>query len=401
MALSLEAQERKKELENIEQLKELPIVEPDFGESDEMYSMIPDRGSNGLYGLELNEGLTDSEVTMAEFLAPFIRGVMIVHGQPGCGKGVVGTYLAWQGRRLFKKNDKLKNILLDYKPKKWFDYSYNSDNRFKLFDAEFMINQINIMAEKIGANIKKTEEIDLNEDEISSLTNATKSWAKKSVLFDFSILELDELKRYCHNRRPHNPFGIMIGNIVSVWRHLDMLVLGMCPNINEIDVNNFLRYVTHEVEPGWCTARNRPSWEDRTRSDTTKCVIRAKTHIGTDGVIKFASKGVVLYVDGGKPRPEIGMQVVKPDFPMGIPEKKIVDFLLSQGNMGNLNEVSNAVGEELNECRNRLLAMSGYWRKLRDNRLSFNNIIRCKRIFDIYDSQDYKNLNPRMIKSGG
>jgi len=396
----LERSERQQQLRDIEQLAELPIVEPDFGADDNNYSLTPDRGVNGLYGLELNEGLTDSEVRMAEVLAPFARGVMIVHGQPGCGKGVFGAYVGWQMRRLFKKGGKPKNILLDYQPKKWFDYGY-SDNRFKMFDAEFMTAQIDTMASKIGKQTKKTEEAELNEEEIKDLRAVTTDWAKKTVLFIFSVMELDELKRYCHNRRPHNPFGIMIGNIISVWRHLDMLILGMCPNINEIDVNNYLKYVTHEVQPSWCTARAKPSWENPTRSDTTKCVIRAKTHIGTDGVIKFSSKGYPLWIDGGKPRPEIGMQVVKPDFPMGIPEKRIKDFLISRGNLGNLNEVSSATGEEINECRNRILSMAGYWRKLKDDRLSFNNILRCKSVFDIYDSQDMKNLNPRMMKSGG
>jgi len=204
------------------------------------------------------------------------------------------------------------------------------------------------------------------------------------------VWELDELKRYLHNRHPNNRVGIQIGNLLTQWRHLRLLCLGMCPNINEIDWNGFIQYVTHEVRPEWCP---------RYKPHTTKCTIRRKSHVSNEGVIKFETKPYHLFVNGGRPRPEIGVKLLHDDLSLGEPETRIIGYLKVKGGIANLNEISDNTGEEINECKARLLAMHGKYPS--PNKLLFNpeSPIAVKCVFNLYNSLDYKNLNPKATKA--
>ena len=133
--ITQEQKERIEESLDTEHIEELAEDSIKYGEYEGLYDETPEPGANGLYGLELNDGLTDLEMQFAERLAFLCRGVMIVHGQPGCGKGTFGTYLAWKIRRIFKG----KRVLLDYMPKKLFDYDYDN-NRYKYFNADMMMD---------------------------------------------------------------------------------------------------------------------------------------------------------------------------------------------------------------------------------------------------------------------
>jgi hypothetical protein len=384
----IERQEENEESVQIEDLMEDTEKEqPVYYQYEGHYDETPEPGINGLYGLELNDGLTDLEMQFAERLAFLCRGVMIVHGQPGCGKGTFGSYIGWKVRRIFKG----KHVLLDYQPRRLFDYGYD-DNRYKYVDADFMMDEVDRMAEKVSMSLGKLrrdpdEELKGNEKETARIL--AQKWAKTKgeVLMRDSVWELDELKRYLHNRHPNNRVGIQIGYIVAVWRHLRLLCLGMCPNIKEIDWNGFLQYVTHEVRPEWCT---------RWKPHTTKCIIRRKSHVGTAGVIKFETKPYPLFINGGRPRPEIGIQLHDSELALGEPEQKIIDALKSKGGFANLNEVSDLTGEEINECRLRILKMHGKYPS--PNKYLFNPEapLSCKCVFNLFNSLDYKNLNPKM-----
>ena len=384
-----ERQEENAESEHLEDLVEDVLNNPAFAEYEGNYDETPEAGANGLYGLELNDGLTDLEMQFAERLVTLMRGVMIVHGQPGCGKGTYGTYIAWKGRRIFKN----KKVLLDSQPRRLFDYGYE-DNRFKFFNADMMMDEVDRMAIKVEKSLRRDADVELKENskEWETAKVLSQSWAKTrgEVLKRDSIWELDELKRYEHNRHPNNRIGIQIGYIVAVWRHLRLLCLGMCPNINEIDYNGFLQYVTHEVRPEWCT---------RWKPHTSKCIIRRKSHVSTDGVVKFESKPYPLFINGGRPRPEIGVRLLDGDLALDEPEQKIIEVLKLKGGFANLNEISDNTGEEINECRSRLLKMHGKYPT--GNKLLFHpdKPIACSCVFNLYNSRDYKNLNPRMNKT--
>jgi hypothetical protein len=385
--ISQEQREKLAENQETEHLEDLIADTTKYGQYEGLYDETPEPGANGLYGLELNDGLTDLEMQFAERLAALARGVMVVHGNPGCGKGTFSAYIGWKIRRIFKG----KRVLLDYMPKPLFDYSYD-DNRYKFFNVDFMMDEVDRMADRAGKSIKRDadEELTGKEKEMARLMAQKWAYSKQAeVLMKDSVWELDELKRYLHNRHPNNRVGIQISNILTQWRHLRLLCLGMCPNINEIDWNGFLQYVTHEVRPEWCT---------RFKLHTTKCIIRRKSHVSNTGVVKFESKPYPLYVNGGRPRPEIGVQLLNPDISMGEPEKRVVSYIQAKGGMSNLNEISDNTGEEINECRLRLLKMHGVFPS--PDKLLYNpeSLIRCMTVFNLFNSLDYKNLNPARSK---
>jgi hypothetical protein len=217
----LERLAENEETQHLEDLAEDMVARPTYGQYEGNYDETPEAGANGLYGLELNDGLTDLEMQFAERLAVLMRGVMIVHGQPGCGKGTYGSYIAWKGRRIFKN----KKVILDYQPRILFDYGYD-DNRYKYFNAELMMDEVDRMAQKADAPLPRTLEANLKAKDEEAARVLASTWAKTKgeVLMRDSIWELDELKRYLHNRHPNNRVGIQIGYIIAVWRHLDYFV---------------------------------------------------------------------------------------------------------------------------------------------------------------------------------
>jgi hypothetical protein len=355
------------------------------------YDTTPDAGVDGLYGMELNDGLTESEMMFASRLALLSRGVMIVHGTPGCGKGVFANYLTWKIRRIFKG----RKVILDYHPKPPFDYGYYKSNPYKYFDGTVMMQEIRKMAVEAGDRVEEddTGEAELKKkDEKTKFEQIAKDWSKShETVLKNAIQVQDELKRIFHNRRPNNKLGMMESNIVSVWRHLGLLHIGMCPNIKEIDINGYLQYVTHEVKPEWCHSFG--------KKDKTLCRIRRKASVGVNGVVQFESKPYSLFVDGARPRPEIGVQLMRTDLVMGEPEKRIVDILQDRKGYANLNVISRITDEDINECSARLIYMHGKYIEEERGKWVFTQPIKCMRIYDIYDSKDMKNLNPKLSKS--
>jgi hypothetical protein len=361
----------------------------------DLYDDTPEAGQDGLYGLELNDGLTYEEILKAPEYALMTRGHMLVTGQPGSGKGVFGDMIAWTVRRLFAN----KKALLDYKPKPAFDLGYEY-NRYNFFDPVFIAMEIKKMAKASG--LKNL--ISNDDEEESELTNKNKRRSKKQaeleeidnqnisiatkwrqdneVKLSKAVMVLDEFKKYCHNRNPHSLLNKTMGSIISVWRHLDLLILGMCPQKHEIDQYSSLFYVTHEVR---CSAMmDGHSYKYR--------IFKAR-YVGTKGVIETTGKPEVKFIDGAKPRPEIGNKLNVVDFSEedGIIENQICEYLLNLtswhpqlNQTATLNQICENLNLDLNETRDRLLNMH----KL--------GIIKCKRIYDIFNSKNYTNLSPKM-----
>ena len=110
---------------------------------------------------------------------------------------------------------------------------------------------------------------------------AVEQWRKKNeVLMRNCVMVLDEFKRYVHNRQPTAKINTTFGNIISVWRHLNMLIVGMCPNISEIDYNSALFYMTHHVKCSWC----------QERKNTTQAKFYRKKSISANGIVNVEKK---------------------------------------------------------------------------------------------------------------
>jgi len=225
----------------------------------------------------LRAGLTRREHQEADFIKTMARGVMLVTGQPGGGKDLFGVVLAWLNKYYFGRR-----ILLDFIPKRAF-------GEYTLFNAKVMMQEINKMAKLSGAeNITETSK---QQDELTD--DIAHKWVEDNeVLLKGAVLYLSELKRYCYNRNPHNPFNKFIGSICTVWRHLDLLVIGTHVQKHEIDKYSFLEYVTHWAKCDWSLSR----------PNTTNVTIRRGAFIGASAVYGVTAKQVIVHVDGGKPR---------------------------------------------------------------------------------------------------
>lgn len=232
----------------------------------------------------LRAGLSWRAKREAEFLYSVARGVMLVTGPPGSGKDLFGIGLSAMNKHYFDRR-----VLLDFIPKRAF-------GEYTLFNAQVMMQEINKMAKMAG--VEKFEEgTDKKErDEIAE--NIGKKWVEGEgeALLKGAVLYLSELKRYCYNRNPHNPFNKFIGSICTVWRHLDLLVLGTHIQKHEIDQYSYLAYVNHWAKCSWSL----------TRPNTTDVTISRGTFIGASNVYNVQGRPVVMHVDGSRPRKFLG-----------------------------------------------------------------------------------------------
>lgn len=219
----------------------------------------------------------------AEFLRTIARGVMLVTGPPGSGKDLFGTSLAWFNKYYFGRR-----ILLDFIPKRAF-------GKYTLFNAKVMMEEINKMARLAGTDYITENN---SEKQTGFVEDISKKWVEEQgeVLLKGSVLYLSELKRYCYNRNPHNPFNKFVGSILTQWRHLDLLVIGTHIQKREIDKFSFLEYVSHWAKCSWSLSR----------PDTTDVTIVRGAFIGANSVYDVTAKPMVLHVDGNKPRSFLG-----------------------------------------------------------------------------------------------
>ena len=240
-----------------------------------------------IYNDRLCEGLPGELVDLALKVVRFLRGLMLVTGLPGSGKGLFANPLAWIIKSCFEG----RKALLDYKQRPPFVL-------YLPFTEEFLANDIY----KIADMSEIPTEIDRGDkDKIKQVSKVAEDWVKSErgeVYLRNSVLVLEEFKRYMHNRRPHNPMGITIGHIITWWRHLDILIIGMTPFKREIDAISCLPYVTHEVRCAW------------TPESKALCRVFQTQWISSKGVLNTVGKPRAIEVDGWKERPELGVRGV-------------------------------------------------------------------------------------------
>lgn len=237
----------------------------------------------------LREGLTFAAKKEAEFLYTIARGVMLATGDPGSGKDLLGIALAAMNKYYFGdlvRKDKPRRILLDFLPRRAF-------GEYTPFNADVMLREIDKMAK--AANVEGIMNSTDPKEQSEFITESTVKWVTEKegeLLFKGAFWYLSELKRYCYNRNPHNPFNKFIGAICTVWRHLDLLVYGTHVQKHEIDRYSFLPYVTHWAKCSW----------SMTRPDTTDAKISRGKFIGATQVYNATGRTEILHINGREPR---------------------------------------------------------------------------------------------------
>jgi hypothetical protein len=346
----------------------------------DMYDNTPVRGKDGLYGMALNEGLTEKEIELAPMYAALSAGTMIVTGELGSGKGTFSNHLAWENRRLFKG----RRVLLDYHPKSLFDLGSEA-NRYVLFDTDFLNDEMDKMAVNTGLGTLDDEGNWISsrklkaEDAKKAITDIAETWLKKNdVLLRDGVLCIDELKRKMHNRKGMDKENILLGHIITQSRHLHLLFLGMCPFTNEIDVKSCLQYMKFHVR---CS---------KGAKEFASYVYASFWRVDrVDETGRIYTKGkhpLLIKVNGAQHFPEIGVQLLdiekdKEMLDFGEKENLIVEYLTGmKKHIANLNMINTAVQEDLNELAERLMYMDDL------------GIVQCKRFWDIFESEDYKKL---------
>ncbi len=242
-------------------------------------------GGDEMGDFPLREGLSWRARKEARELRTISRGVMLISGEPGAGKDLFGVSFCARQKYLFGRK-----ILLDFLPRRAF-------GSYELFDAEIMMREINKMSKLAKVQGIETSVDQKEYDEF--IGDATVKWALEGEgesILKGAVLYLSELKRYCPNREPMNRFNKFIGSINSIWRHLDLLVIGTHVFPREIDRFTYLAYAKLRATCSWSI----------TKPSTADVTIARGAFIGPDCVYNVEGRPLTLHVEGKEPRGWLG-----------------------------------------------------------------------------------------------
>ncbi len=248
-----------------------------------------------LYTLELNPGLTDTEVEEAYTIIRWLQGsgqfygiagLMLVTGMPRQGKGLFGNVLAHKIKRLFKG----KHILRDDHPKAVF-------GKYDLFNEDILGEDIARMR-NIAISDIPTEVRGSNRKQKAQLISDVNAWRTErgEVLFKNAIALLDEFWRYMNNRRPMSPMNLALSGLIKMWGHLDCLFMGLAQRQHDLDRFTCLPYTTHEARCCWC----------RDRESTVQVMLYRVQFSSAKQALVPIDKPTRIFIDGGRIRSELG-----------------------------------------------------------------------------------------------
>jgi len=274
-------------------LRQVKTIEDLAGlDEDVLFDETPEYGE-GVYDFQLNPNLTAEEVEDALFWARFMRGIMLVDGPAGSGKGMVSNMIAWKMKRYFNKT-----ALLDYKPRRLFGI-------YHPFNTQVLVEQLTRMSKYVSAGVKESRG-GMQQSQI--LKDLAHEWVSKKgqVFLKNSVLVLDEVKRYMDKRRPFNPMGLVLDDIFDIWRHLDILIIGVTIDSRKLDQKRFIPAMTTEIRTTWLTPY---TLKKHGLSDCSALyTIYPVRYVGQagEGVLEVAGKPIHRVIEGGKPRECLG-----------------------------------------------------------------------------------------------
>jgi len=244
-----------------------------------------DDGEDDMQGFSIREGLSWQARQLVEKLETVARGFMLITGENGGGKDVFAVSTSAIFKYCFNRP-----IILDFKPRRLFgDYT--------LMNTATIIQKIREIAKA-----QRVEGIETSKDagELAQfMEEATIKWLLEGEgydIFNKAVYYISELKKVAYNRNPMSRTNKFIGSLGTVWRHLDLLVMGTHVKANELDVKAFLEY-----------AKLRTHCKQTLELDVFKATIFRGMYAGADFVISnIALKPLVIYVNGNEPRDFLG-----------------------------------------------------------------------------------------------
>lgn len=202
---------------------------------NELFDEAPEFNPEDAYRLMPN--LTDKEAENALFWRDFIRGIMLVTGDPGSGKDTFIHMLSYKLRKYFGRR-----IISDTRPRKPF-------GTYLLFSQEFLVDQLDRMDE-VSTGVLLPP-IDGEEDKRACPkphVTADGFWmsTRGEVFLRKSVVVLNEFTRYMNKREPHLPIKRQLLRLFDWWRHLQTLIVGVGVDRDDFDRRCFPK-VTCEI----------------------------------------------------------------------------------------------------------------------------------------------------------
>lgn len=162
--------------------------------------------------LRLNPNLTEDEIADAQLWANYTRGLMLVTGEPGAGKGVFSHMLSYKMHHYFGKL-----AVLDTRPRKSF-------GNYIPFGEEMIAEQITRMS--------------LLEQGVGWVTPDGKWLTEKGEIFvRNSVVMLDEFGSKYMSRLSSPTLSIkqVLLKLFNFWRHMHCLMLGIGVSLGDFD----------------------------------------------------------------------------------------------------------------------------------------------------------------------
>jgi hypothetical protein len=216
--------------------------------------------------IKLNPLLTSKEAEDAKWWYKYLdHELMLITAPIREGKGTIGGWIAKKANWYYGKT-----ILLDFMPRELFDLQYipsyydeqyNNPHdprlvkrtKYVLFDMKLFISQIARMGDvALGklATEADPDTIKLSKAQVDEFARLTGAWVSQSgnVWLRDGVLELDEIKQYHPKRNQLNPRGTLLLYLYDQLGHMHLSVIGMTPDKNVLDDNQFLPKVTVEIK---------------------------------------------------------------------------------------------------------------------------------------------------------
>lgn len=231
------------------------------------------------------EGLGWYARKQVEILETIARGFMFIGGEVGGGKDTFGVSTGALMKYVFDRP-----ILLDFMPNRAF-------GEYKLYGISEIILAIKRIAKQL-----RVEGLEGSEDKkelAQFMEEATIRWLLEGEgyeIFKGAVWYISELKKLVYNRNPMSRTNKFMGSLGTVWRHLDLLVMGTHVYENELDEKAYLQY-----------AKLRTNCTQTLTKGVFKVTIRRGAYSGSDFVVSnVIMPPIVFRLDGFETRDFLG-----------------------------------------------------------------------------------------------
>ena len=194
--------------------------------------LIEETGEEPTYEDVASElGMTPEEVetieylyTDAKFWQPYTRGIIMINGEEGAGKDLLGNSLACRFRNYYGKTP-----ILDSKPKPDFGFCIP-------YSLEFLVDQVKRINHITGSH--------------SSALADGNSWddpEKGKIFLKGSTLLFSEFSNIMHRMKQSSPKSRIMASILKQWRHIEYCMICCDADERSVDPNYFLPRITCRI----------------------------------------------------------------------------------------------------------------------------------------------------------